>query len=992
MDTKQVFYEGLELVTGFVFYKDGVVVTQAPDILFIHDPGPDGKARKVEKLYTNLGTRDTHAVINNPRWGWDGWIYATHGYSASQNVTSGDGSKRFGTIGSGVVRFKPDGSAIEQYSSKGGNTWGLQITGDNRVMWTQPTSGQLLMQTLLPESTLARGKIGNTPSFNVVIKSDKTYPAMDWEQIAYKQIDFVGSFTAAAGCAIYDGGSWPAEWNGSYFCTEPTINIVHQRFLDPQGSSYTWHKQPGREETEFIRSKDMWFRPIETRIGPDGALYVLDFYNQAVIHNDTRGPDHNNVNAAVRPDRDHYFGRIWRIDHKDAQKLAVPDLSKAGMKDLVKALENPNRTLRMTASRLLFDEFKIVGKPDVPPDVDGLARALGPLLDRGSTETRTAALWTHDRILGPPWSVLNTAFNDRDPVIRRNAFNIAAGYADGGFNFQPPPSAFADSEAPVRIAALLAVAGGTVSDAAARGIVTAWPKFDDDFQRSAAVAAASRNPAAVITAALDSPAPPALAPLVNALAQNIEAEDAGRLVIALADRPSGDDALERGILASLGHSVKGAPAMTPPLSAALIKLLGGNLSGAVLPLAAKWDKAGALKSEVTKLSVMLLGTLKDAKSRDDVRLDAAQNLIGLRGSNPQILPAVIAQLGRDSSAEFQRSLVAVLGETDDASVGVALTAAYAQLPANVQPAAFDALLKRADWTNALLDAVNDKKVDPAMLGPAGAFRLRSHPDKAVAKRATAILDELNPLARAKKDAIARLLPVAEQKGDAEHGKQLFTTTCAICHNFHGAGAEIGPILTGMGTHGVNELLTAIVDPNAEVDPSFVQWNIETKDGQAYAGVIAAENPASLTLKSLAGVQQVKTEDIKTRVNTGRSLMPEGFDGLGGEALRDIITYLQSVDGAHFRSLDLREAFTATTSGGLYISQTGKNDSFEFLKTGTVAVGGVPFNIVPPEKAAGAPNIIVLKGGRRSPSPRRCRRKLKSKSAASRRTGCTFSVA
>ena len=344
MDTKQVFYQGLDLVTGFVFYKDGVIVTQAPDILFIHDPGPDGKARKVEKLYTGLGTHDTHAVINNPRWGWDGWIYATHGYSSSEHVKNGDGSKSFGTIGAGVVRFKADGSKIEQYSSKGGNTWGLQITADNRVMWTQPTSGQLLMHTLLPESTLARGKIGNTSSFKVVINSDKVYPAMAWEQLAYVQIDMIGSFTAAAGCAIYDGGTWPAMWNGSYFCTEPTVNIVHQRFLDPEGSSYAWHKQPGREETEFVRSKDMWFRPIETRIGPDGALYVLDFYNQAVIHNDTRGTDHNVVNAAVRPDRDHYFGRIWRIDNKDAKKLVVPDLSKASASELVKALENPNRS------------------------------------------------------------------------------------------------------------------------------------------------------------------------------------------------------------------------------------------------------------------------------------------------------------------------------------------------------------------------------------------------------------------------------------------------------------------------------------------------------------------------------------------------------------------------------------------------------------------------------------------------------------------------
>ncbi len=147
---------------------------------------------------------------------------------------------------------------------------------------------------------------------------------MTWEQAAYKQIDFVGSYTAASGCAIYEGGAWPEKWNYSYFTGEPTINIVSHYFVKPDGVTYTAGKEKGREETEFIRSKDLWFRPIETRVGPDGALYVIDFYNQAVIHNDTRGPLHGPANAAVRPDRDHYFGRIWRIQHKEAKEIAVP--------------------------------------------------------------------------------------------------------------------------------------------------------------------------------------------------------------------------------------------------------------------------------------------------------------------------------------------------------------------------------------------------------------------------------------------------------------------------------------------------------------------------------------------------------------------------------------------------------------------------------------------------------------------------------------------
>ena len=950
MDKKQVFYEGLDLVTGFVFHKDGVIVTQAPDILFIRDTDGDGKADKIEKLYTGLGTRDTHAVINNPRWGWDGWIYATHGYSASNEVKNAKGETQ-GTIGSGVVRFLPDGSKIEQYSSKGGNTWGLEITGDNRVMWTQPTSGQLLMQTVLPESALARGKIGNTTSFHVVEPSLKAFPLMSWEQLAYVQIDWVGSFTAAAGCVIYDGGSWPQEYNGDYFCTEPTINIIHHARLTPEESSYTFHKLPGREETEFVRSRDMWWRPIEVRVGPDGAMYVCDFYNQAVIHNDTRGPDHNNVNAAVRPDRDHYFGRIWKIDHRKAGKHAVPDLSKAGIDGLARALEHPNRVVRMTASRLLAEHST---------GVDELA----PTLRSADQEARIAALWTLYRAgtLDPQLAITRTL--DSVPSVRRNALNVLESAEVWSRSLDPMLN---DEDRQVRLAALRALAASEVDESAARALARAWPLLDDDYQRSAAVGAAASSPISVFKAALGWRTPSEVAPLLIAAAQIAaergDAVNVARMVIDLgAVTPGSGESVTPAILEVFARLLKQAPEFTAPLQKAFEKFLNGPAPAqrSALPLIAAWDRSGVMKPEVEKLSGAMLGILGSASASNEDRLASARSLLGLRRTNPAPLSTVMKQLGEPGGAEFKCGLIGAIAETDDPSVGAGLSSAYGLLPPAAQAAAFDAVLKRADWANAFLDAVKAKRVDSTTLGPANAFRLRAHPDKAVAKRAVAIFDELNPTAKVKKEAIAKLLPVVEQKGDPAKGRQLFTATCAICHRFGDIGADIGPGLTGMGAHGASELLGAIVDPNAEVDPAFAQWNIETKDGGTFAGVIAAENPKSLTLKSLAGVQEVKVAAIKSRVNTGRSLMPEGFEGLGSETLRDIIAYMQSVDGGRFRTVDLRDAFTASTTTGLFQKQEAKKDSFEFAKPGTVKLGGVPFNIVGPERAPR--NIVVLKGG------------------------------
>ena len=952
MDKKDIFHEGLDLVTGLVFYKDGVIVTQAPDILWLRDTDGNGKADKVEKLYTNLGTGDTHAVINNPRMGWDGWVYATHGYSASPDVTSGDGSKHFGNIGSGVVRFKPDGSKIEQYSSKGGNTWGLTITGDNRVMWTQPTSGTLLNQVILPEYALARGKVGNTASFNTIIASQKSYSAIQYEDLPYVQIDRVGDFTAGAGAVIYDGGAWPAEYNGDYFTTEPTINIIHHQRLTPRATSYEARKLAGREETEFVRSTDKWWRPIEVRTGPDGAMYVGDFYNQAVIHNDTRGPDHNKVNAAVRPDRDHYFGRIWRIQHKQARKLEVPDLTKADVTHLAAALAHPNRAIRLTASRLLIEK----GDPAAP---------VADLFQKGNAETKIAALWTLSglKAIGP--ELLTAALADPDGAVRRNAAGVSEEAAVSADREKNTAALVSDADATVRLAALRTLGSIEISDATAQQIIAAWPELEDDFQRSAAVGAASRNPAASIAAALDSADAGSLTPLVSQLVETIARDNNGaaaaRLTAAIASKPESTDPLRRSILDTLGKSLKDAPAMTPELSSALAKLLASSVSGSALPVAAKWDKGGLLKGEIAKITTGIMARLADAAASEQARLSAARSLLGLRSANPEAVATVTRLLGTDAAPGLQRGIVSALGELNEPALGGVICGVYNKLPSGAQPVAFETLLKRADWTIALLDSIASKQVDPATFGPANVFRLRTYPDKAVAKRANDMLDILNPMARAKEEIIARLAPLVEKPGNAVTGKAMFQAACATCHQFGDFGVEIGPSLTGMGSHGPSELLTAIVDPNREVEPSYLAWNIETKDGQFYAGIIVRENPTSITLKSLAGQQEVKVADIKSRVNTGRSLMPEGFDGLGGEVLRDILTYIVGVDGAKFRTLDLRKAYTASTDQGLYISPESKGDTIALKKTGTVRIEGIPFNVIAPEKSATG-NVVVLKGG------------------------------
>ncbi|WP_414663644.1 PVC-type heme-binding CxxCH protein [Horticoccus sp. 23ND18S-11] len=886
MDKKQVFADKLELVTSFVLHKNGVIAACSPDIWFLEDTNNDGVADKRTKLYTGLGINDTHAVINNLRWGLDGWIYATHGYSRG-DVTSGDGKTKFGPDGSGVVRFKPDGTAFEQYSSRGGNTWGLQVTWDGQVFWTQPTSGTVFFHTVLPERVLEKGKLPGVTSWKGMITNAPTFPLMTWPEQAYVQIDQVGRFTAAAGCAIYEGGAWPDKWNYSYFTGEPTLNIVHHQFVRPDGVSYSVEKEKGREETEFMRSRDLWFRPIETRIGPDGALYVVDFYNQAVIHNDTRGPLHSPSNAAVRPDRDHYFSRIWRVQHKDAKTLAVPALDRRNLAALIKTIEtSPNAHVKQNAWRLVQENHGAAGAKAL---VD-LKRPMGSKVQQRYEAARAA----------------NT------PASRQ-------------------------------------------------AILADFVAATDDWTKSALIAAAADQPAEFIVAALQNASSSALTSFVAALVPRLTPAGASTVVQAAGTAGPAAKAATIAVLRALAQWEGTAPAVDATLTAQLQRLIENpDTAAGALPLVAKWDTTGQLSAATGNVTRQLAQDLDRAQTPDARRADIVAALLAL----PQSRASALAKAGAllvdpATSPALTNGLLAALGDVSGANVDATLLTAFAKTKSS---AIFEQLLKRPDSSMALLNAIKDGRIRAADVGPGNLARLRTHPIRRVATEAGRVLDTLSPETKAKDDLIAKLLPEVTKPGNVANGRMLFTGACSICHKFGDIGLrDVGPPLAGIGAKGAAELLVHIVDPNRQVEPNYWQWNVTTKKGETFVGVIANENATSLTLRNQGGDSEVKKDDIATRDNTRRSLMPEGLEGLGAESLRDLIAFMVSASTpATPASGNAPARTTATPAAGL-AAAAGVMAAVEGPKEG--GRGDFPLPpVTPVQWEAGKKRVLIIGGG------------------------------
>lgn len=870
-ETVTTFAEGLRFPTGVTPYRGGIIVAVAPDVVYLEDTDGDNRADRKTVLYTGFDLSNIEQLVNSLQWGLDNWIYGTGG-GAGGTITSPQNPRMPPvTLRNRGIRFRPDRPGSLEPVSSGGQ-YGL--TADDFQRWFTATNSQHLRQIVLPEHYLKRNP--HLPVAAVTLDIPEHGPAAKVFRISefepwrvertrrraggpdakrFPSTELVpgGYFTSACSPLIYTADLFGPEFYGNNFVCDPANNLIHRELLKENGAVFrAVRAYPDRE---FLASTDTWFRPVFLATGPDGAIYVLDFYRE-VIETPLSLPEDlkRQVNLESR-DR----GRIWRIAPKDFRPSKLPDWSAKRSEELVDELLSPNPWRRLTAQRLLVERRA----ESVVADV---RKRLGTA---AGSPARANLLWTLHELRGLTADDVRAALDDPNPGVREQALRLAEDFLPHSAELKQKLAGLVNDPSP-RVRFQLAFSAGTLPPADAAPVLAELLVRDggDIWTVTAALSSASGCGPDLLQR-LARTQPPAPASLLQQLAGVIGAK--------------GDVAEIAGVL---GLAAEGAPA-------AVLEGLSQGMRASRAPLTAWWaDPPAEARAALNRLRPRFEAAARvacDESAGAGERVAAAAAL----AHGPFELAARLADvLVPTTPGDVQVAAVRTLSRHTDPGVAELLLKHWPGYGPALRREVLDALLARPERVAKLLEAIESRRVAANELTPAQVQQLQNHPAPTVRAKAASVLRR-GETDRAR--VVRDYLPALQLTGDADKGRIVFQKSCSACHRLDGVGHDVGANLqAALPSKSGEELLIAIFDPNREVDPRYLSYTVVTADERVLQGVVAAESPSSITLRMAEGKEEVILRSNITSLRSAAvSLMPTGLEkDLTPQDVADLLAFLR----------------------------------------------------------------------------------------------------
>ena len=891
-----VFADGLSYVTSVLPWRDGVLVAAPPDILWLRDANHDGVADHREVVLTGFRRGVSDSLVNGLRFGLDGRVHGANGGNGGRLSSP----KRPGFVldlGDDDFAFDPETGVVERTGSSGGgfglvmDDWGRFFTTYNidHIQHRFLSRADVEGRAGFPSASIT-GSISDHGEMARIFPISEAVTRPNHPEQS-------GHFSAAGGMGRIASLRWPPAFQESVFVCDVVGNLVHRDVLRRQGAAFVASRAPDEARSEFVASKDPSFRPVGMEMGPDGALYLLDMQRDVIEH-----PDY--IPAKVREKLDVRAGadrgRIWRVLPRPGTWDArpAPHWGERAPAEWVPLLGHPDQWWRLTAQRRILEAKATNVAPLIRSTLRGASedgpRALG----------RLHALWTLAGLSGLAPDDLAVALADASPGVRENALQLVRlGTGAHGFMAGKVRSLAGDADARVRQRALLAL-GQSPGDESAAFVAAFQRDADDPWLRrailAAAPAAARVRVANAILADAGGAGRPGWSEAVAELAQSIAA-DTGV--------PSADVvALLQGVGAGMGREPRMAwlggwldglkrSGRKDAWPAALTEHWSGLVARAeddewaLLARVARLSGVESIPGSEGRLAVARARAL-DSSLAPGRRVAAVRVLEGDAGSRDVLM----GLMDGVHPAAVQEAALGALREWKDEGLGASLVERWPRLGPGVRPPVLNLLLSRRAFHEPLVAALEQGrlKVGELNLDLEQRRRLLRDGPPDVRKRAAKFVSDEEYSNR--KSVVTDWLARLPGTGDAARGRAVFETSCATCHRCADVGHKVGPDLSGVAHRSVEDLLGNILDPNMAINPGFVAYQAETRDGETHAGLLSGDAPESITLLQAAGQTVViPRRDLVRLASTGSSLMPEGLEaGRTPQEMRDLIAFLQAV--------------------------------------------------------------------------------------------------
>lgn len=870
MDKMHIFAENLSFAQGILAWNGGLLVTKAPEVLFMKDTDGDHRADVTEVLFTGFKPGNPQLRTAHPRWGMDNWIYLSNGLSGGEVTRTEDNSGPI-NINRLDFRFDPQTMRFEPATGLGqfGNTfddWGNRFFCSNR----NPT-----MYSILPYAAMVRNPYAFiTNGYEDVAPAGgeaKVYPRAATLTTAFSH---TGTHTAACGVTVYRGDLLGEEYSNNVFVCEPTGYLVTRSYLKPKGVSFSVER--AQPKVDFLTSTDRWFRPVSCANGPDGALYVVDMYRAIIEHPQYMKswfPDDYIASLDFRQGDER--GRIWRIRPEGSK--ARPYSPPKTTDDLVALLSDPNGWRRMVGHRLLVERQAT----DAVPKLEQLVRtAENPL-------TRAHALWVLDGLHSVSDDLLLEVLGDSSPRVQEIAVQLAGPRLEKSDTLRAAVAKLCTSDDPrVRLNVTFA-AGETGHEDVIPALVQIGLRDADDAWISKGVLTAVKERSAAVLAGLlanegfASSGKPSRVNLVTSLASIAGARgDLAELASLLETITSTDRVGTWWQTAAVTGLAEGLPRHKGSL---------GKTSLAALIAKPPAELAGPAE-KVRELLERIADLATDRKRNVSDRV-AAINLLGYQKYEQaqSVLPELLTP---EQPKEIQLAAVRAMQTLNNDGCAEILLEAWGSLGPDVRSGALDLMLRRTSTTKILLAAMDKGDVSPGVVDLDQRTRLLRSGDKDIKELATKIFG--GGVSANRKQVIETYKAAATGTGDPHAGEKAFKKVCAACHRIDGQGHEVGPDISDVRNKTREQLLFDILDPNGAVEPRWTDYSVATVDGRVLNGLLVSQTEEAIVLRRSEGKEDViPRADIEMLRATGKSIMPEGIEkDLSVQEITDLLSFLK----------------------------------------------------------------------------------------------------